>query len=306
MPSYIHTSISNSHQYWSEYLTRHWSKNTQGYCLADTCTETIGTLEHLLVHCPALAAVRQRMWNMFFERSVMFPALYSFLLELERSLPQTQIQFLLDPRAFPEVQEIWEMCGQPAVNHVYYLTRTYVYYLYRQKQILLGLWTTDNFRTKFHKKSDKHNNHNKICLINPTLITGSSTPDGSSSAQHPTNLPGPDAALQTQWNMGVAPLLSAQHIEPYTALCFDRNLPGQSCTCCGGVRCQMCTNSSTLLVSNNALVHSVPCNTGSEYSDHHLTDPPDLLPLPDHDQGHLCVCDAGTDGQLLGSHQSYH
>ena len=198
------------------------------------------------------------------------------------------------------------MCGQPAVIHIYYLTRTYVYYLYRQKQILLGLWTTDNFRTKLHKKSDKHNNHNKICLINPTLITGSSTPDGSSSAQHPTNLPGPDAALQTQWNMGVAPLLSAQHIEPYTALCFDRNLPGQSCTCCGGVRCQMCTNSSTLLVSNNALVHSVPCNTGSEYSDHHLTDPPDLLPLPDHDQGHLCVCDAGTDGQLLGSHQSYH
>ena len=59
----------------------------------------------------------------------------------------------------------------------------------------------------------------------------------------------------------------------------------------------MCTNSSTLPVSNNALVHSVPCNAGSEHSDRQLTDPPDLLPLPDHDQGHLCVCDAGTDGQ---------
>ena len=111
----------------TEYLTRHWSKNTQGYCLADTCTEPVGTLEHLLIHCPALSSVRERMWNMFFERSVMFPALYSFLLELERSLPEIQVQFLLDPSAFPEVMEIWELCGQQAVNHVYYLTRTFVY-----------------------------------------------------------------------------------------------------------------------------------------------------------------------------------
>ena len=68
----------------------------------------------------------------------------------------------------------------------------------------------------------------------------------------------------------------------------------------------MCTKSSTLLVSSNALVHSEPPNAGSEYSDQHLASPPDLLPLPDHDQGHSCVCDTGTDSQLLGSHQSYH
>ena len=49
----------------SEYLTRHWSRNRQGHCLADTCEEMVGDLEHLLVHCPALAIVRERMWRMF-------------------------------------------------------------------------------------------------------------------------------------------------------------------------------------------------------------------------------------------------
>ena len=296
----------------SEYLTRHWSKNKLGYCLAETCTETIGTLEHLLVHCPALSAVRQRMWSMFFDSSVMFPPLYTFLRLVEKSLPQTQLQFLLDPTAFPEILEIGELCGQPAINHVYYITRTYAYYLYRQKQILLGLWTTDSFRTQFNKKCAKRDIHltninNKISLTNPPLITGSSTPDVSTIAHHHTNieahLPRPATSQPTQQNMEVVPLLSAKQPDPYTAFCFDHiDQLDQSCTCCGGVGCLRCT-------TNQALAHvlSIPCNAGSALSEQQLaTTSLELLPLPDHDQGHVSVCDAGTDGLPLGSQQSYH
>ena len=63
----------------SEYLCRHWSDNRLGFCEADTCVGVVGDLEHLLEHCPALAAERERLWHMFFDKSVQFPAFFSYL-----------------------------------------------------------------------------------------------------------------------------------------------------------------------------------------------------------------------------------
>ena len=128
----------------SEYLARHWSSNKQGYCLAPTCTAVVGDLQHLLIQCPALNDVRERMWNMFLQTSVMYPALLTFLTQLDKSSPDSKLRYLLDPEAVPEVQDLWELYGQRAILHVHYMTRTYAYYLYRQKQILLGFWPSDN------------------------------------------------------------------------------------------------------------------------------------------------------------------
>ena len=133
-------SRMTSGRFRSEYLTRHWSGNSQGFCKADTCVEMIGDLEHLLLNCTALSSVRARLWNMFFEKSLNYPALYIFLQRLEKSSPQAKMQFILDPSFFPEIIEIWALFGLPSINHVYYLVRTYAYYLYRKKQTLLGLW----------------------------------------------------------------------------------------------------------------------------------------------------------------------
>ena len=69
----------------SEYLCRHWSDNRLGHCQAETCVGVVGDLEHLLVHCPALAPDRTRLWNMFFSKSVHFPPLFHFLQEVEKS-----------------------------------------------------------------------------------------------------------------------------------------------------------------------------------------------------------------------------
>ena len=48
-----------------------------------------------------------------------------------------------------------------------------MYYIYQQKQILLGLRTCDNLQTKYNKKHDKHStiakNHN-TCPTNLSLI----------------------------------------------------------------------------------------------------------------------------------------
>ena len=146
-------SRMTSGRFRSEYLTRHWSGHSQGFCKADTCNEVIGDLEHLLLQCPALSSVRARLWNMFFEQSIKYPALLLFLQRLDKSPPKLKMQFILDPSAFPDIHEIWNLFGQPGIDHVYYLVRTYAYYIYREKQILLGYWTGDNLGRKLGKKS---------------------------------------------------------------------------------------------------------------------------------------------------------
>ena len=39
----------------SEYLSRHWSGNKQGFCQAPVCDGVVGDLQHLLLHCVDLA-----------------------------------------------------------------------------------------------------------------------------------------------------------------------------------------------------------------------------------------------------------
>ena len=151
-----------SGRFHSEYLTRHWSQNKLELCQAETCRYTIGDLKHLLIHCPALDNVRARMWTLMFHKSATFPALLLFLQQLEKSPPKTKLQFLLDPTAFHDILALIEIFGQPALDIICYLTRTYVYYLYRQKQLLVGWWSSDNLGKNRNKKpnrlsSDKNN-----------------------------------------------------------------------------------------------------------------------------------------------------
>ena len=49
-----------SGRYRTDYLTRHWSKsNPSGHCLLPGCVgDQHGTLEHILLHCPALSEAR--------------------------------------------------------------------------------------------------------------------------------------------------------------------------------------------------------------------------------------------------------
>ena len=153
----------------SEYLTRHWSNNKQGFCLAETCTESVGDLEHMLLQCPALSSVRARMWDLMFQKSVAYPPLLSFFLSLEKSPPKTQIQFFLDPTAFHEIIETVQVCGQPVFELICYLTRTFVYYLYREKQILVGWWRSDNLDLNNHKKHSRK----RMNEVTNLLISGS-------------------------------------------------------------------------------------------------------------------------------------
>ena len=62
-----------SGRYRTESLCRFWSDNRQGYCLADTCYNVVGDLEHLLVHCPALEAERNELKKKWFTKAEVLP-----------------------------------------------------------------------------------------------------------------------------------------------------------------------------------------------------------------------------------------
>jgi hypothetical protein len=250
------------------------------------------------------------MWNMFYEHSVMYPALYDFLLRLEMSLPEIKMQFFMDPTAFPEIQEIWELLGQSAFEHILYLTRTYAYYLYRQKQILLGWWTSDNFRTKYHKKRDKRDRPLTIVdkyssnTSNNTLITGNPAPDVSAIYHHQTAVPPTSPEVSTPVHQ---PIATDQYIpvvqplrtpHPVTSTLLWPNheglfggQPGTWC-CCSGVGCTMCIRGPKTQSGfpNQKLLYSNP----------YLL-PVKSDPLPGH--GQAGVCDVGVGGLQPGSQQ---
>ena len=127
----------------TEYLCRHWSTNKAGYCRAPTCYQTLGTLEHLLVVCPALDIVRQRLYNMWLEKSVMFPALHSTIKEVLTCDDSTKVQFILEPLYFSEISHLYNCHGQHFIQQLAYLTRTFAFYINKEYKKIVKM--TENF-----------------------------------------------------------------------------------------------------------------------------------------------------------------
>ena len=65
----------------TDYLSRHWTANKQGYCQLDTCQDIIGDLEHLLLACPGLESVRLKMKDMILQKTKLLAPLFNFVLK---------------------------------------------------------------------------------------------------------------------------------------------------------------------------------------------------------------------------------
>ena len=120
-----------SGRYRSESLCKHWSDNKMGYCRAPTCLQTPGTLEHLLASCPALESTRERLYDMWLQRSVMFPSLHSIIRGVIDSDESTITQFILEPLAFPQIALDSNNHGKRFIEQLSYLTRTFAFYIDR-------------------------------------------------------------------------------------------------------------------------------------------------------------------------------
>ena len=127
----------------TEMLSRHWSANKAGYCRAPGCQQIPGTLEHLLVICPDLDPVRERLYTMWLERTVMFPALHSIIRDVLGSDENLKVQFILEPLAFPLLLNCFKFYGQRFIDQLSYITRTFVFYIDREYQNITKLPKND-------------------------------------------------------------------------------------------------------------------------------------------------------------------
>ena len=120
-----------SGRYRTDMLTRHWSQNRNGYCRFKTCNQVQGTLEHMLVTCPALRNTRECMYQMWLERSVMFPTLHATIRAVLVSDPTDIVQFVLEPLALPSILEDAMTHGINFMEQLSYMTRTFAFYMQR-------------------------------------------------------------------------------------------------------------------------------------------------------------------------------
>jgi hypothetical protein len=161
-----------SGRYRTEMMCRFWSANRRGYCLADTCHQVLGDLEHLLVSCPALDHIRHRLHSLWCRKTVHLQPLHSLILQILGSSPAQQVKFILDCLSCPQLMSLVKVYGQTVQDLVLYLTRTWAYSIHRQKLILLGSWPVGAAHSKTNNQdtpqniADTHDNHPDINSTN--------------------------------------------------------------------------------------------------------------------------------------------
>ena len=69
-----------SGRYRCETMCRFWSSNKKGFCLAPTCHEVPGDLEHLLTSCPALEHTRHQLHSLWCRKKGHLQPLHSLIL----------------------------------------------------------------------------------------------------------------------------------------------------------------------------------------------------------------------------------
>ena len=126
--------------YRTESLSRFWTDNHDGHCLADTCHQVKGDLEHLLLHCPALQIARQNLQRMWLARAAVFPPLHALVVDVLSAPPATKMAFILDPSSVNEILKLYQAFGMQVLEIVFSMCRTHAYRLHRKKLILVGKW----------------------------------------------------------------------------------------------------------------------------------------------------------------------
>ena len=127
-----------SGRYPTDWLARKWSSdNPAGHCTLCPGHDLPGTLEHMLVHCGALASKRILLANYLLEHTKGNPLLSALVNEMFSSTTENLVQFLLDPSVTPAVIAAVQFKSF-SLSDVFSLTRTYVYAIHRRRLQLIG------------------------------------------------------------------------------------------------------------------------------------------------------------------------
>ena len=123
-------------------------------CLSDTCQgqNVPGTLQQLLIVCPALEQARQRLHHLLCLETLTCPPFHRLILQILSSSPEIQTRFILDSTAFPEIIVLVQTYGRDIQDSVLCLTKRLAFSLHKQKLKLLGRWpgSTDSQTRQEH------------------------------------------------------------------------------------------------------------------------------------------------------------
>ena len=144
-----------SGRYATDYHARHWSQvNTKCYCqlcLAASHSEDsqskpddeipLGSLEHLLLDCPALNQTRntsKKMWASYVADKPALKILIPIDSE-EFASWEPSMEFLLDPTSHPATIRVSQTHGVGIFSSLLYLTRTWCHSIHTRRRKLLKL-----------------------------------------------------------------------------------------------------------------------------------------------------------------------
>ena len=141
------TTVANmlSGRYVTDHRARHWSKvNPEGncqLCLVSGSPKTPGTLEHLLISCPALSDTRlgaiSHWSNYMVDKPFLLPIVSHYTISAGNGETTPSMNFLLDPSTCPRVISSAQELGSAILSHICYMTRTWCHtHHIRRKRIL--------------------------------------------------------------------------------------------------------------------------------------------------------------------------
>ena len=103
-------------------------------CLSDTCQgqNVPGTLQQLLIVCPALEQARQRLHHLLCLETLTCPPFHRLILQILSSSPEIQTRFILDSTAFPEIIVLVQTYGRDIQDSVLCLTKRLAFSLHNK------------------------------------------------------------------------------------------------------------------------------------------------------------------------------
>ena len=131
-----------SGRYCTDQLSRFWTKNRAGICQLQGCSGfALGSLEHLLLQCPALHLTRAKMFRLCLELADRHSLVKSFIHTILYSQDcELTMQFLLDCSSLSQVISLQQAHGSEPLHILFYASRNWCYAIHRKRMDLLGLY----------------------------------------------------------------------------------------------------------------------------------------------------------------------
>ena len=127
-----------SGRYRSGCVTKHWSGNNEGLCVAPSCTNQLETVGHILVNCSAYNDTKRRLYSLWL--STPNKTVLGLVLQALSSETDYLLQFILDCSVLPPVILATQTSGGHVLKELFYLTRSWCFSIHRQRMKYLGRW----------------------------------------------------------------------------------------------------------------------------------------------------------------------